>query len=309
MNLDDSKAGKIGRCLQCNQKFRVPSDIDASAENSAPDKLAARPKRASSPPLLEPAPRAVTRREPPPPKNDADIMKLSRYDMDSNAAATEGKARPIEDFLDEAQWEDIEAIPLPSCTGQARQRKKSFIVLMVTISVLGATTLLGTIAFFLWTKGDTADASNEAPIPKVSVLRLQVEGKEVVIPIERMNCNHVKRGRDEFPDYFELEGRGVSVFGKFWIGFEEQWDELKQKPLTIVPQDPSLSHGESHIGLPDKGDLKVTNGKLVVKEVIQGPQGDDPFFRGEIELELKGKGARDTLNVKGTFEAQVHTWF
>src|SRR5438105_1836157 len=34
MTVDESKAGKVGRCLKCNQKFRVPSDLSAAADDS-----------------------------------------------------------------------------------------------------------------------------------------------------------------------------------------------------------------------------------------------------------------------------------
>jgi hypothetical protein len=310
MSLDDSKAGKVGRCLKCNQKFRVPSDIIEEVESDRPEEPANRPSRASTSRSAGSQSRPRRQREPLPPNNDADIMALDGYDLEviESAPLRGGKQEALTDDFKDAEWVEIDSSAKPLRSKPGRKRKNLFVLAIVAGCFIGALAF-GVVALIFWPRRDTAEPSKDPPVPKVSVLRLQVDGKPVLVPLEAMNYNHVKRGREEFPDYFELQGRGVNIFGKFAIGFDRQWDDLIGKPLTITPQDPAKHEGDSHIGLPGKEDLKVLKGRIAVKEVLKNPQQSDPFFRGEIELELQGKGPRDTLDVKGTFEAQVHSWF
>jgi hypothetical protein len=338
MSLDNSKAGKIGRCLKCNQKFRVPSEIIEEAETFPPANPTPRPDRASR----SRSPRSQRwpgrQPEPPPPKTDDDIMELDGYGLELGEPALQPAENlyPRDEDLKDAEWVDIDSAAQPPIPSRQGKRKNSFLLIVVAGSLIGVI-VFGVVALIFWMRSggtgqqDTAEPpqgssgpkaletlkqvlgpkGSESPKartgPSASMLRLEVEGKDVKVFIDFMNRYHLDRNQDQVPEVFELEGRGVSIFGQFWIGFEGQWDDAIGKRLTIVPQDPMQSKSESHLNLPGKGELKVLNGKLGVKEVLKDQGQGDPFLRGEIELELNGQGPRDILNVKGTFEAQVRT--
>jgi hypothetical protein len=400
MKLDDSKAGKIGRCLQCNQKFRVPVDtgIDArhpsvskSSNGSDSERLVSIPKAPS--PSARPA-------EPPPPKHDAELMNRSGYEIEKIDRPTHARKGAVDD--DWAELAEVDSKPTanrqdhaeedeaePVRPGPAKRRRLSgpqkqdlitglaiaaivwigltvlaiwvrpvvFVLLILGGVVIaagrrmllhlaeqeGTSTWLACLlvpfypTYFFFTRIHEAYKSflvscagyvffvsglalffmpsmfrygaaeePDEPVPIMSVLRLQVDGKEVPMTIERFYYFSVKRGRTKFPDYFLIQGRGLGIFGKTWVGFEEQWDELLNKPLEITPEDPKGEEGDSHIRLTDKGDFQVVKGKLTVKEVVGKTEGD-PFLRGDIELELKNKNVKQPLIVRGTFEAQVTT--
>jgi hypothetical protein len=390
MKLDDSKAGKIGRCLQCNQKFRVPND---EVEEPEPETV----KRGKTPPARDVSPKipVIPKRskevEPPPPTCDADLMNRSGYELEQIGSARPPVKVPpsVELIAEEDDWEDEEEPNRLSAlkkrrplTGPQKQDVVTGLALAgilwialtalsvwvpsavyallfvgALIVIVGRSMLLhlarqeGTgvwlacllvpfySTYFFFTRlhetyksfliscagyvfvvtgvvlyfilivfhAEPPDELVE-PVPSVSWLRLRIEGEDLRLAIEGFNYFSVKRGRDEFPDRFQLEGKGMSIFGKFWIGFEEQWDELLNKPLEITSEDPGKTEGDSHLTLPGKGDLKILKGKLVVKSVINGRDNGDPYLKGDLELELKGKEPRQTLNIKGTFEAQVHSW-
>ena len=135
-------------------------------------------------------------------------------------------------------------------------------------------------------------------------IALNVDGKKVTFPVNAMNDNHVKRGRDEFPDWFEFEGEGISLFGVFWIGFEEQWDQLVNKPLEIRPSAVQPEDGESRVDLPGQPGLKVQGGTVVVEEVVE--TGPRPVLRGRLSLKVETSQGVKTL--EGTFQAPVETW-
>jgi hypothetical protein len=409
MKLDDSKAGKIGRCLQCNQKFRVPKD---DVEEAGPEIV----KGCEAPPprdLLSEVPvipKRSKQAEPPPPTCDADLMSRSGYELEGigSPARPDTKHPWVESIDEDDEWEDVEEIgslsvarrnresdrdddsepmrhrPLkkrPPLTGPQKQDIITglaiagivwialtvisiwvpyavYALLLVggLIAVVGRHMFLhvarqegtgvwlacllvpfystyyfftrlretykafligccgyvfvitGIVMYFAvilgyWTSPDVAI---EQP-PQVSFLRLQVDGENLRLAIDNFNYFSVKRGRNEFPDTFQLEGKGVGIFGKFWIGFDEQWDELLDKPLEVTSEDPNKREGDSHLTLLAKGDLKILRGKLVVRRVMENPAGGDPYLKGDIELELKGPKPRETLNIKGSFEAQVRT--
>src|SRR5437868_2981559 len=81
MTVDASKAGKIGRCLKCNQKFRVPSDLSHEEEPST-DLLP------SLKGLIHPGSikRAADHYPAHPPKTDEEITRQSGYVFEEQPA-------------------------------------------------------------------------------------------------------------------------------------------------------------------------------------------------------------------------------
>jgi hypothetical protein len=132
-------------------------------------------------------------------------------------------------------------------------------------------------------------------------LVLTVAGKEVSLPIEEMNYFHVKRGRDSFPDSFELSGSGSSIRGAFALGFEEDWERLVGKAVNILARSGEPEDGDSEINLPGRGMIKVTGGSFTVKKVIS-PR-PSPVLRGRIRLETAGPHGPETL--EGVFQVRV----
>jgi hypothetical protein len=136
-------------------------------------------------------------------------------------------------------------------------------------------------------------------------ITLTIDGKSVTYPVKAMNYNHVKRGRDEFPDWFDFEGEGIALTGVFWIGFEEQWDQLVNRPLEIKPHIRSAEEGESKIDLPGQAGVKVAGGTVVVEKVLG--QSTEPILRGRLTLHVEARDGGKTL--EGTFQAPVETWY
>src|SRR5262249_12008282 len=136
-------------------------------------------------------------------------------------------------------------------------------------------------------------------------ITLSIDGRNVTFPVKAMNYNHVKRGREEFPDWFEFEGEGIALMGVFWIGFEEQWDQLVSKPLEIKPNIRGPEEGESKIDLPGQAGVKVTGGTVVVEKVLGQPT--EPILRGRLTLHVDAdKGPK---SLEGTFQAPVESWY
>jgi hypothetical protein len=396
MTVDDSKAGKVGRCLQCDQKFRVPDNREADPGDP--------PRHSSAPAASESASnkRKVPRpSEPPPPASDDNVMSSSGYLLEEAATPPSPpvkRRRRVDEDVDDEEEErgpDDRVRPAPQRRKKLKRRQQGagprlqdiltalgiagvFCAILVILTfwvhevtylllIIGALVAAAgrrmilhlalqegkrvwlaclvvpfypTYFFFtrinetykaflvscagylflisgggLWLffifgarhKDNVKNLADEAVRP--SVLTLLVEGKEVRIPINELIYCSVKRGREKFPDFFEIEGKGVNLFGEFWLGFNQEWRDAIDKPARITSHDVRERGGDSHVALPGKGDMKVVKGELVVKQVQDNEDEDDPFLRGTIELELKGRGQQRSLNVSGTFEVQVHSFY
>jgi hypothetical protein len=110
MSLDKSKAGKIGRCLRCNQKFRVPIDADDFPDEDSPLERPPASARAADP-SIHPQSKAPQGREPLPPKTDADIISREGYGLaqDESAPVQAKNRRPTGEEADDT-WEDLDAV-------------------------------------------------------------------------------------------------------------------------------------------------------------------------------------------------------
>jgi hypothetical protein len=396
MSVDDSKAGKVGRCLQCNQKFRVPGDITVETADTPPQSSARAARESASRIPKEPRPL-----EPMPPRND-EAMSDGGYGLEEIPPRSLSAKRPR--LVDEDIDNEGEQVRGPDDRGRPRSRRLkkrerrqhgvgpqiqdilpalgfagaicatlvivafwiheiSYLLLIIGVLVVAAgrrmilhlameegtgvwlaclvVPFYPTYFFFtrisetykaflvscagylflvsggaLWLiffvlgashRKDVKNLADHAVSP--SMLTLLVEGKEVRIPIDELIYNSVKRGRESFPDFFEMEGKGVNLFGEFWVGFNQEWRDAIDKPARITARDAREHQGDSHVELPGKGDMKVVRGELIVKQVQDNEDAADPFVRGTIELELKGPGQNQSLKVRGTFEAQVHSFY
>ena len=134
---------------------------------------------------------------------------------------------------------------------------------------------------------------------------LTIDGKEVKFRVPVMNYHHVKRGREEFPDAFEFEGEGISLVGNFWIGFDENWDQLVNEPLTILPKVDRPQEGESTINLPGYGILKVSDGSVVVEKLLAPKH--PTILSGRLRLNLASK--KGPKEIQGKFEVKVDGWY
>jgi hypothetical protein len=335
MSLDDSKAGKVGRCLQCNQKFRVPSDLSRYQQGTA--ELDSRTGRAPNAPAPAAERRPSTpakRPEPPPPAADEDEMSQSGYgleEIESPPPAAKKRRHDDDEEVDrEEGGQPEEEIQGEEDRPLRRKRRKKrgkpgvgpelkdilsglgiaavVCLLLVTLSfwiheatyallIIGAITTFigrrmflylafeegigvwlaclfvpfystwffftrinetykaflvgvsgylflisgGILWFFFFFIGrlPNQNVAIENAAPSSSVLTLQLDGQAVRVPIDGLNYNVVKRGRDKSPDYFEFEGKGVNIFGQCPLGFNQEWRTLVDKPLTITPQDPA----------------------------------------------------------------------
>jgi hypothetical protein len=299
MIVDDSKAGKVGRCLKCNQKFLVPREArkpTGGVAQSPPAKAAHEDGLSASP---DPASEEDDDDEPPP-KSEADVLKRRRYGVDDSKDGDVVTAQPVViDALEVAERVEMEeATRLPPMS----TRQWVWLIGGVSASIVVA------IALFIWIVRMSSDDDSDTPeITQALVphLSLQVRGDKFESMLEVMTCTRSKRGRDRFPDSYEIEGKQVSIFGSFNIGFDGVWDELVGKPVMITAQDPAGTRGDSYVHMATMGDLKVARGTLVVKEVIIPSKRHNPYLRGEIDLELKKKDQRETIQAKGTFEVPV----
>ncbi len=144
-------------------------------------------------------------------------------------------------------------------------------------------------------QGGAAGAEEPSFIP--SSLVLEVDDDNVTLPVQELTYFHVKRGREEFPDYFEFSGKGVSIWGNFPLGFDEDWPSLIGKPVTILPRH-QQERGVSEISLRGRGSVKITGGSFTIQKIVK--PGPDPTLRGTIVLECEGD-----LTIEGTFQVNV----
>jgi hypothetical protein len=121
MSVDDSKAGKVGKCLQCNQKFRVPDNIPSEAERAPRPPVSSRPNRDSGYRSLEERLQAANQREEAPAFHDDDPASQSGYGFAAGHAPPPVKKVPPPDLdevpevevdeEDDDDWDDQPARP------------------------------------------------------------------------------------------------------------------------------------------------------------------------------------------------------
>jgi hypothetical protein len=384
INLDDFRAGHVGRCLQCRQKFRVPG-VRLDGRGQATQDYRA---LANAPPLAQELFPHESSKARPRAFNPGSSAQMELVEEEEEKRPAPVKKRipqePAEVVAEEAP--DEEERPRPIKRKRKKKQRQSVTAAQVLIPVLfaaGAWVLLVCIAFLyrpaiyaLWIVGFLAifvgrsmflriagkdgygtylaclfvpfystyyffkrinltlmpfligccgfafvlsggvlafihnvrdvgaqvQADGQARPAEKASLVLDVNGKKVSLPLEEMNYFHVKRGRDQFPDSFEFSGNGISIRGTFDLGFEEDWEKLVGKPVTILPKHDEPEEGDSEITLPGRGMVKVTGGSFTVQRVIT-PR-PEAVLQGIIVLECEG-GQR----IQGTFQVPVHGWY
>jgi hypothetical protein len=158
-------------------------------------------------------------------------------------------------------------------------------------------------------KPENAPPSPEEAVENfVQKLVLDVEGKSVEIPLEKMDVFLVKRGSG--PEIFEIHGTGVVLVGTFpkdvRVDYGEHWEELVGKAITISPRggDPR-EPSESQLTLPGKAPLKVLGGTFTVEKRREGFDAKTPLS-GRIEIKCQTPQGEKTY--KGTFAVKGTTW-
>src|SRR5262245_56427359 len=152
------------------------------------------------------------------------------------------------------------------------------------LSWVAALTLAGLLVIPGCSK-KSAKPAKLTPENFVQKLVLDVDGKSVEIPLEKMDVFLVKRGNS--PETYEVHGTGVVLAGTFPAGvrveYGENWATLVGKPIAVSPKggdraDPS----ESHLTLPGGAALKVIGGTITFAEVGEGYDAKTPLT-GSVE--------------------------
>src|SRR5262245_5777027 len=107
MTVDDSKAGKIGRCLQCNQKFQVPANIPQPPERSPRQSVSSRPDPGTVHRSLESRLQSARRPDPPPFAEDDESESGGSYGLaDHGPPPLVKKKPPPQEFDEDEDFED-----------------------------------------------------------------------------------------------------------------------------------------------------------------------------------------------------------
>jgi hypothetical protein len=298
MKVDDSKAGKVGRCLKCNQKFLVPREARKATRDVGKDP----PARPAHEEGLAAFPESDSDEndEPPPPRNEADILRRRRYGIDEDGNGDIPIAQPVAiDDVAVAERVEMQAAALPL---RLSKRKERLLVVGLPASVLVGIVLIVWIIRILARPAPDEDA-DAVTGPLVPHLRLEAKGEKFDTMLEVMTFSRIRQGQSRIPESFQVEGKGVSIYGRFPTSPEDELEALIGKPAAITREDPAGTHSDSYVHLSGQGDLKVLSGTLVIKEVIVPGKRRNPYLRGEIEMALKKKDQREPLHAKGTFEA------
>lgn len=152
-----------------------------------------------------------------------------------------------------------------------------------------------------------ANPADRAQIDKSKwVLKLQVEGQSVTMPLEAMYV--YLTDNDDYPESFEMFGENVNLVGEFplslRVGYEEDWKKIVNQEIKIMPRvrpDYYFIENPSSITLPGKPKRYISSGTLTVKKVAgkMGGLEGDITLSGEITLNISV--ADEILRVVGTF--------
>jgi len=153
-----------------------------------------------------------------------------------------------------------------------------------------------------------ARASKATPENFVQKLVLDVDGKPVDLPLEKMDVNLVKRGN--FPETYEIHGTGVVLVGEFPkgvnVGYGEDWNVLVGKAVPILPTGGSEGQKlESTLTLPGQPAYPVTGGSITVAEIGEDIDAKTPLS-GRIEIQCQTPQGEKTF--RGTFAVNGTTW-
>lgn len=142
-------------------------------------------------------------------------------------------------------------------------------------------------------------------------LKLDMDGKQVTMPLEIMNVYLVED--HQYPEIFEIEGDGVVLVGQFpldiHVDYEENWKLLIGKEIKISASggDPRNERNSS-IKPPEQKAMKVLGGTFVCEKFsgqYAGRDGD-MTLSGKITLRVSTPSGEKTYS--GTFAVHCVSW-
>ena len=143
------------------------------------------------------------------------------------------------------------------------------------------------------------------------VLALDVDGKTVELPLEKMDIFLVDPDLEsEYPESFEIIGPEVVLCGKFpmqtRIGYGEKYEALSGKPIAIAKENVDAREPKrSSLVLPGVGEALVEGGSFVVNKIGRNDDAKTPLS-GTVSLQLRTAGGAKTVN--GKFMVRGTTW-
>lgn len=134
-------------------------------------------------------------------------------------------------------------------------------------------------------------------------LELQVDGKTVEVPLERLDIYLVED--ESVAESFQLRGPGVHLGGELpvHVGYGDAWERLVGKPVEVAAEggDPRAPE-KSRITLPGTADAAPTRGTFTVRKVHAGFDAKTPL-EGDVELRLD-----DGRTLQGKLFVLATTW-
>lgn len=132
-------------------------------------------------------------------------------------------------------------------------------------------------------------------------LELQVDGKTVEVPLERLDVYLVED--ESYSETFELVGPGVLLAGELpvHVGYGDHWDKLVGKPVEVAAEGGDRASPEkSRLQLPGAAAPVPARGTFTIKGVQSGWDAKVPL-EGDIEVKLEdGRTLQGKLFVLGT---------